>query len=1272
MKPSLFFLAFTRRAVSGLFWVLAAAAVGFVVLAATMYFWLLPNIADHRDTLADWMSRALGQRVTLEAVSGAWQQTRPRFGLYGVRLYDQQNRPALYLEHLEATFGWRSLLVLQPRFSRLELNGPALTVRRARDGHYYVGGIPLNPANPNSGFSDWLFKQDKVQIRRATLAWRDEVRDAPALILRNLDFTLENRFARHWVQLHATPPAYLSTPITLKAELKGRSVSDLRTWSGVIHGSVAGSSLPQFAQWVDLPYPVARGWGAANVRLQIDKGVLNGVSAGLNVRDVSTTLATGLPPLQLHHLRGSVEWKRSGRKQTFDVQALTVSLPGNKKVPAFTAGYGWEGDVREARAKNLNLAMVNSVLPALPVSLELRDTVQNFQAHGRLDDLQLRWQGARPSASRFDLATRFSGIHVAASGARPGVSNLSGSVRGNEKSGVIELHGKSMQLALPKIFRDPKLTLDSLQMRAGWKKRTQGVLFTLTQFDFANADAAGSGQGSYETVKNHRGIINLAARLSRGNGTAVYRYLPKKVGDKTVDWVRRAVLAGTSNDTRLTLKGDLDHFPFIQDQGGVFKVAVAVQGAVLDYAEGWPRIEGASGQLLFHGSRMEVHADQARIFNARLGPVTAVIPDLHPHEKAIEISGQAAGDAQDFIRYANASPVGEKLRGITNKLEGSGNMALALNMKIPLHHSHDTTLGGRLSFRGDTFMSPALPRLDQVKGDIIFTQNSLISQGLSAQFLGGSVNLVAATQEGRTLIRAQGRATSAGLAPWLGKPWGSYLSGQARWRGELALNEGHIQARIESDLVGMESRLPAPLNKTAAQSLPLVVTQMPQAGNEQLTEIRLERTLGAIWQTTADKRISRGEIHFGGVAKLPSEPGLRLAGSGRGLALSEWLRLLPENNEAAALPISMIDLSFGTLDVMGRRFPDVRVQGRNRGNLLRLAVSGRDLNGALTYHPAEGSAGMNTARLTAQFKQLTIPAAEAGAGPESAEAPITRMEARSVPNLNLMVEDFRLGNQALGRLEVVAHGSPQGLIIDNMQLTHPDSLMRLSGLWRDSGKGETQANVEMDILDAGKMLSRFGFKDAVKRGSVTILGDVTWDGGPVDFGFETLSGTLDFKAKNGQFLKVDPGAAKLLGILSLQSLPRRLSFDFRDIFNSGFAFDDISATMRITRGVVYSDDLVMRGPAAKVTMSGMARLADETVQLRIKVSPKLSEGVAVAGALIGGPIAGLGVLAAQKLLKDPFESASSKEYMVTGPWREPDVSKLTKTKKQDTSKDSDG
>jgi uncharacterized protein YhdP len=34
----------------------------------------------------------------------------------------------------------------------------------------------------------------------------------------------------------------------------------------------------------------------------------------------------------------------------------------------------------------------------------------------------------------------------------------------------------------------------------------------------------------------------------------------------------------------------------------------------------------------------------------------------------------------------------------------------------------------------------------------------------------------------------------------------------------------------------------------------------------------------------------------------------------------------------------------------------------------------------------------------------------------------------------------------------------------------------------------------------------------------------------------------------------------LLGVLSLQSLPRRLTLDFRDVFSEGFAFDGATAT----------------------------------------------------------------------------------------------------------------
>src|SRR4030067_3122897 len=143
VSPALF--VFLRRASRWLAALAALAALGFATAVALMYFWVLPNIADHRDAVAGLMSRALGQRVTLEAVSGVWQQARPEFRLQGVRLYDPQGRPALYLPELEAAFAWRSLLFLEPRFNRLELQWLALGVRRARNGHFYVRGLSIHP-----------------------------------------------------------------------------------------------------------------------------------------------------------------------------------------------------------------------------------------------------------------------------------------------------------------------------------------------------------------------------------------------------------------------------------------------------------------------------------------------------------------------------------------------------------------------------------------------------------------------------------------------------------------------------------------------------------------------------------------------------------------------------------------------------------------------------------------------------------------------------------------------------------------------------------------------------------------------------------------------------------------------------------------------------------------------------------------------------------------------------------------------------------------------
>ena len=161
-----------------------------------------------------------------------------------------------------------------------------------------------------------------------------------------------------------------------------------------------------------------------------------------------------------------------------------------------------------------------------------------------------------------------------------------------------------------------------------------------------------------------------------------------------------------------------------------------------------------------------------------------------------------------------------------------------------------------------------------------------------------------------------------------------------------------------------------------------------------------------------------------------------------------------------------------------------------------------------------------------------------------------------------------------------------------------------------------------------------------------------WPGSPHEFETSGLDGNFKLDATKGQILKVQPGVGRLFGLLSLQSLPRRLSLDFRDLFSDGFAFDKISATANADNGILRSNDFMMTGPAAEARISGETNLKTETQRLNVKVRPHVSDSLSLA-ALAGGPIAGAAAFVAQKLLKDPLNKIISTEYLITGTWDKP-------------------
>ena len=218
---------------------------------------------------------------------------------------------------------------------------------------------------------------------------------------------------------------------------------------------------------------------------------------------------------------------------------------------------------------------------------------------------------------------------------------------------------------------------------------------------------------------------------------------------------------------------------------------------------------------------------------------------------------------------------------------------------------------------------------------------------------------------------------------------------------------------------------------------------------------------------------------------------------------------------------------------------------------------------------------------------------------------------------------------------------------------------RAAGLWQVAGAQQrTNLNLKLDISDVGKYLERVGYPGSMQRGNAKLLGKLAWAGNPQSIDYPSLGGELSLRAEKGQFLKIEPGIGKLLGILSLQALPRRVTLDFRDIFSEGFAFDNITGTATVAKGVLHTQDFAMLGPSAQVAMSGDIDLAQETQALKVRVVPSVGDSLSVAGlVLLANPITGVASFLAQRLFKDPLGQVFAFEYAISGNWTDPKVEK---------------
>ncbi|RZI80502.1 MAG: TIGR02099 family protein, partial [Rubrivivax sp.] len=523
------------------------------------------------------------------------------------------------------------------------------------------------------------------------------------------------------------------------------------------------------------------------------------------------------------------------------------------------------------------------------------------------------------------------------------------------------------------------------------------------------------------------------------------------------------------------------------------------------------------------------------------------------------------------------------------------------------------------------------------------------------------------------------------------------------------------ELQVVSTLQGLAIDLPAPLSKRAESSWPLKLVHRSD-DPKGLSDALLVEMGGAQSASASGMPWLRADYRRDVSGELPrvTRGALSLVQSGAGGAIA--VPALPPKGVVAQVTVPSLDLdawqglarvirspSSGSAgqgedylpDSLGLRTSLLSYQQRTLREVSatlahpdpgvwRAQIESQQLAGQIEMRPetsplATGPAG---SRIVARLSRLSVPAAEAEAFEDQAAQQLLAPEAAvSVPALDIVIDDFEWRGLPLGKLEVEAINrmapslSNAGLTqpewrLSKLRMSTPEAQLNANGNWTAAalapgavGKPKQKAafNFTLDLNNSGALLARLGLPQTLKGGKGKLTGQVAWMGSPLEPHPASMSGDLAVDIKEGQFLKVDPGMAKLLGVLSLQSLPRRLVLDFRDVFQQGFAFDAIDGDVSIQQGVASTRNLRMRGVQAVVMMEGQANLARETQNLHVFVVPEVNAGTASLAYAVINPAVGLGTFIAQVLLRKQVAEASTREFTVTGSWADPQVERVQRS-----------
>jgi uncharacterized protein (TIGR02099 family) len=1265
----------------------------FVVLAAVtlnVARLILPMTDKYSTQIETAISGLLGQPVKIGSLDAEWQGLGPRLVLKDVQLLNATDGEVI--AHFDkARLGFDLIAYLrygQLGLSDISVAGINLFIQRHANGSIRVAGIGTQVSEPrtieNRELERWLFEQVQLEIEDTEIYWTDLEKNN-TYHFTHVNLRLQNELNRHQLSGSAMLPLVLGDQFNFALDIRGNPLTP-SGWTGQLYVTGQGIKVPELLRGAHVK-PVRVDSGEADFELWSDwgSGELLRLTGNIGVHGLAIKNSSSRKHgkgLSVENIGGRLLWQATDDGWKFDLDHFSLSRAG-RSWPLTRASFTSHTPHPVERAdinasfSFLRIEDLRAMLLLSPhLNKQMTTLLLDTQPAGDLRDFQIGFNNFEPDKPKFHLQSQFENLSFRHWRSVPGIYALSGQLVANESAGTIDLDTRNTTIDFPKLFRQT-IAVNKASGRLLWYRHEGGWRFTTHDLLARNSDIDTRLRLQLDLPSNGASpFMDLVVNYKNGNGKQVSRYLPAKImPPDTVKWMDRSILDGRVDSGSLLFHGRISDFPFDRETGK-FEVTAKISNGKLEYAPGWPQIRDINAKLIFNGPKMRVRGYSGKIFNSTVSDTRVEIADMRVKPPLLTIDGMVSGATQEKLRFLQESPeLKKRFEQSLSDISMGGQSVLKLGLAIPLKKDleHEIKVTGYADVKNNSLtMDGSLGQMwSNLNGRVSIDDDAIKAQGLRGRFLDApaTMNILTTKQDQKrvTNFSISGQVEPQLLARRFAPGLEQYLHGNTNWQVDVQIpvRENNFpvtpSVHIESSLNGMGITLPKPLNKQPHENRKLVI-------DAQLS--RRERTIyfhfGNLFSTVLQFAVTdqgllfkRGELACGQQVELPTFPGFRVAGALEDFSLDDWYSVFTntfkDKNTLAAtngngkplLGLSSILMRFNSLTALGQTYKNIQLNALRLGKEWELNVQSDELAGTI-FIPLDFQGSPVVMDL--ERWRLTH-------GGSIDEKPI---DPRDLPAFQITSKQFSYEGIDLGSLVLKASRQANGLKLDDLELTTPVTEIKTTGDWIvQNQKQQSSFQLALVSQNIGQTMSVMGYADTVSGGKGRIDVDVHWPDAPNRVSAGKIHGAVKLSFKDGRLLDLNPGAGRIFGLLSLQTLPRRLTLDFSDLFAKGFSFDEIKGEFKLDAGDAYTNNLNMSGPATKIAVLGRVGLVDKDYDQLVTVIPDVTASVPMLTVLAGAePNIAIVTWILKNIFQSQIDKALSFQYTITGNWENPKIEKV--------------